>query len=91
MVKEKLLEGLRGKKGGYRLTKQPDEYTVYDILKFSEKSLAPVACLECEVNTCERKENCRTLPMWEKLDKLLVDFFESVKLSDLAHKNQNVV
>ena len=83
LVRAKLLEGLRGKRGGYRLTKKPEEYTVGSILKLTEKSLAPVACLDCEVNTCERKDSCRTLPMWEKLDDMIEEFFEKYKLSDL--------
>ena len=59
LVKAGLLVGLRGKKGGYRLTRQPEEYTLYDILKITEGSFAPVACLDTEVNTCERAATCR--------------------------------
>ena len=84
LVKAHFLEGLRGKKGGYRLTKAPEEYTVGSILDLTEKSMAPVACLNCAENNCERRESCRTLPMWEKLDKMIHEFFEGVSLRDLA-------
>ena len=90
LVKEKYLEGLRGKKGGYRLTRKPEEYTVRSILQFSEKSLAPVACLDCEVNNCDRKESCKTLPMWTALNKQLNDFFDRISLKDLAEGNIKV-
>ncbi len=84
LVKAGYLEGLRGKKGGYRLTKSPEEYTVGSILRLTEKSLAPVACLDCDVNTCERKDTCKTLPLWEKLDTLLENFFEGINLKQLS-------
>ncbi|MBQ6555372.1 MAG: RrF2 family transcriptional regulator [Firmicutes bacterium] len=89
LVKEKYLEGLRGKKGGYRLTKAPEEYTVRNILQFSEKSLAPVACLDCEVNSCERKESCKTLPMWTALNNKLNSFFDAITLKDLVEGTIN--
>ena len=55
------------------------------ILKLTEGSLAPVACLECKPVQCARAAECRTLPMWEKLDKLIDDYLESVTLKDLTH------
>ena len=84
LVKAGYLEGLRGKKGGYRLTKSPEEYTVGSILRLTEKSLAPVACLDCDVNTCERRDTCKTLPLWERLDTLLENFFEGINLKQLS-------
>ena len=84
LVKAGLLEGLRGKKGGYRLTKAPEEYTIGSILRLTEKSLAPVACLDCKVNTCERKDICKTLPLWERLDSILDEFFEGINLKQLS-------
>ena len=84
LVKAGMLEGMRGKRGGYRLTKKPAEYTVGDILKLTEKSMAPVACLDCAVNSCERKESCKTLPMWTELDKRINDYLQSVTLADLC-------
>jgi len=77
------LEGLRGKGGGYRLTKAPEEYTVGSILKLTEGSLAPVACLEDDPNRCPRAGICRTLPMWSRLDRMIDDFFEGITIADL--------
>lgn len=83
LSKAQFVQGLRGKGGGYRLTREPDTYTVGSILKLTEGSLAPVACLECSPNTCERAETCKTLPMWQKLDQMIDGYFESITLADL--------
>ena len=83
LSKKGLVESLRGKGGGYRLNRSPEEYTVASILKVTEGSLAPVACLENEVNTCPRAAECRTIDMWTKLYKLIDDFFEDVTIADL--------
>lgn len=78
------LSGLRGKGGGYRLTKKPSQYTVGGILKLTEGSLAPVACLGETKNICQRAAECKTLPVWEKLDKLIDEYLESITLADIA-------
>ena len=83
LSKKGLVESLRGKGGGYRLNRSPEEYTVASILKVTEGSRAPVACLENEVNTCPRAAECRTIDMWTKLYKLIDDFFEGVTIADL--------
>ncbi len=83
LVKAGLVEGLRGKKGGYRLTKDADEYSVGEILKLTEGTLAPVTCLEENAETCPRSAECKTLPMWEKLDTIISNYLYSVKISDL--------
>lgn len=82
-----MVESLRGKKGGYRLTRKPREYTVGEILKLTEGSLAPVTCLDCE-NPCQRAESCMTRPMWLELDKLIDDYLESKTLADLLGEDQ---
>ena len=84
LVKAGLLVGLRGKKGGYRLTKQPEEYTLYDILKITEGSFAPVSCLETEVNICPRAAECKTLDIWKNFEKLIEDYFQGIKLDSLT-------
>lgn len=84
LVKAGLLVGLRGKKGGYRLTKQPEEYTLYDILKITEGSFAPVSCLETEVNICPRAAACKTLDIWKNFEKLIEDYFQGIKLDSLT-------
>lgn len=83
LSKAKLVEGLRGRGGGYRLTRQPEDYTVGEILRLTEKSLAPVSCLECDPNPCKRATECRTRPMWEKLDEIICNYLDSVTLKDL--------
>lgn len=83
LVKAEFLEGLRGKRGGYRLLRSPQEYSVGEILKLTEGSLAPVNCLAENSQECPRSLKCKTLPMWTKLDNLISDFLFGIKLSDL--------
>ena len=71
-----------GKGGGYRLAKPASEYTVGEILKVSEDQIAPVACLN-EGFVCTRADTCKTLPMWRKLDRVISDYLDTVKLTDL--------
>ena len=78
-----LLEGVRGKGGGYRLTRPAEQVTVGNILRLTEDSLAPVACLDAGAAPCPRAAACRTLPMWKRLDTLINDFFDGVALADL--------
>lgn len=86
LVEGGLVEGLRGKGGGYRLTRHPDEYTVEEILRAAEGDLAPVSCLGKNAIDCPRKENCRTLPLWKELDELVVGFLSSKTLEDLMQE-----
>ena len=83
LVKGKVLESLRGKGGGYRLKKPQEQYTVGSILKLTEESLAPVACLEENAEVCPRMSECRTLPLWQGLDKVISDYLGSVTIADL--------
>lgn len=83
LVQNGLLEGVRGKGGGYRLTKAPEEFTIGSILALTEVGLAPVACLEDDAEPCPRAETCRTLPMWQKLHGMLSGFFSGVTIADL--------
>lgn len=84
LSKNKFVDAVHGKGGGYKLNKKPEEYRVGDILRLTEGTLAPVACLEKNAPPCDRKKFCRTLPMWTKLDKLVEDYLDSVTLSDLT-------
>ena len=77
-----LVEGQRGKGGGYRLSRELKDYSVGEIVRLTEGSLAPVSCLEGE-NTCPRADKCLSLPVWEKLDALINDYLDSVSLADL--------
>ena len=83
LSKHGFVDAVHGKGGGYRLNKKPEEYRVGDILRLTEGSLSPVACLEAGAEECPRKAVCRTLPMWTKLDELVEGYLDSVRLSDL--------
>ncbi|MBQ9390985.1 MAG: Rrf2 family transcriptional regulator [Lachnospiraceae bacterium] len=86
LVNAKLIVGVSGKGGGYKLCRTPDEYTIGEILELMEGTLSPVACLAEEENDCPRKAECETLPLWEEYDKLIHDFFYGKKLSDICGK-----
>lgn len=83
LVQKKFLTGLRGKGGGYRLTRPPEQYTVGSILRLTEGTLAPVACLEENALPCDRVTECRTLPLWQGLFDLVNQYFDSITVADL--------
>ena len=83
LVSAKLIEGIHGKGGGYRLTKKPEEYRIGDVLRLTEGDLAPVACLECNADKCHRTVECRTLPMWMELNRRVNNYLDSVTIADL--------
>ena len=89
LVKAKLLNGLRGKGGGYQLTKAPEQYTVGSILRATEDSMAPVSCLEPGSDACPRAAECRTLSLWRGLDKAINDYLDHYTLADLMHSDSN--
>lgn len=86
--KSNILRTTRGYQGGYRLARRPEDYTARDILRLTEGSLAPVACLDCEVNTCPRSANCPTLPLWQGLDRVIEDYLAGVTLQDLIDRQR---
>lgn len=88
LVQNGYLEGLRGKGGGYRLVKPPEEYTVGAILRLMEGSLAPVSCLEQRAFPCERESQCRTLPMWKQLYEVVNNFLDGYTIADLLSPEQ---
>ena len=87
LSKANFVEAVHGKGGGYRLNRSPDEYIVGDILRLTEGSLAPVACLDCDAEDCERADQCRTLPMWKELNNRITDFFDGITIADLMKKD----
>lgn len=87
LVKGKMLKGLRGKGGGYILTREPSEYIVGDIIELTEGPLAPVACLQPDAEVCNRKDICITLPLWKKYYTLVYDFFFHITLEDVINNN----
>lgn len=86
LVKAKLLSGLRGKGGGYRLTRAPEQYTVGAVLRLTEDTLAPVACLEEDAAPCSRAAKCPTLPLWQGLDRMINEYLDGITLADLLQR-----
>ena len=78
------VKSIRGPQGGYKLAKDPSYYTVGMILRLTEGSLAPVACLEDEVNQCDRQEICATLKLWQQLDDAIKGVVDTVTLARLV-------
>lgn len=89
LSKNNYIEALHGKGGGYRLNRQPQDYIVGDILRLIEGTLAPVACLECGAMPCDNASECKTLPMWSELNKIINEYLDSVSVADLM-SNGNV-
>lgn len=83
LSQNKLVNSIHGKGGGYRLTKNPDEYTVWEILQLAEGNLAPVACLENGAEPCSRVAECRTISLWKKYYEITKNYFTGVTLADL--------
>ena len=83
LARHGLLTSVRGKGGGYKLNRDINEYTVSDILKATEGSIAPVACLSKEINDCPNVSSCPTLKMWQGLQELIEDYFSKITLEQL--------
>ena len=83
LSKAGFLDAVHGKGGGYRLNRSPEEYTVGSILKLTEGGLTAVSCTAQGASACSRTSCCQTLPMWERLDKMINEFFEGITLADL--------
>ncbi|MBO4354383.1 MAG: RrF2 family transcriptional regulator [Clostridia bacterium] len=81
------VESYRGKSGGYRLTRDPGDYTMQEILELTEGTLAPVSCIE---NGCPKSAGCVTVKLWRNLDKLIEDYLKSVTLKDLVEDTVKV-
>ena len=86
LSKAGLVDAVHGKGGGYRLNRSPGEYTVGSILKLTEGSLASTGCTSQGPAACGRASCCEALPMWEKLDKMIDEFFEGITIADLVKK-----
>ncbi len=78
-----LLRTTRGYQGGYRLARAPKDYTLGDILRATEGSLAPVTCLETDDNPCARQADCATLPVWRGLNKVINEYLDGITLQDI--------
>ena len=82
MVAGGLLVGASGKGGGYKLIREPEEYSIGEIIDLMENSLTPVACLADDADPCPKASNCELLPLWAEYDQLTHDFFYSKHLAD---------
>ena len=91
LSKAGFVDAVHGKGGGYRLNRRPEEYTVGGILKLTEGSLSAVSCTSQGASACSRSECCNALPMWERLDKLINDFFEDITLADLLKESKESI
>ena len=86
LAKNELIEGQHGRGGGYRLCRQPNEYTVGEILRLTDGDIIPVSCLECEGAYCEKSAECRTVSMWKQAAVLMNDYFDGITIADLMKK-----
>lgn len=89
LIKADFLQSKRGSKGGYHLTRKPDEYTVADILRVTEGELAPVACLQDNINRCPRVSQCMTVHLWEGLYKTVNNYLEGITIADILNQNKS--
>ena len=86
--KSDILKTNRGFQGGYMLAKSPDQYTVGEILRLTEGSLSPVACLDQTPIECEKSSECPTLPIWQGLNKVINDYLNSITLQSVLDKQR---
>lgn len=85
LVKGGFVEGAHGKGGGYRLAVDPTSCRVGDVLRVTEGDLAPVACLSCNAEPCQRAASCRTIGMWTEFNRLTNEYFDAITLADLLN------
>lgn len=88
LSKAGFLKSQRGLQGGYKLTRSPKDYTIGDILRITEGKMAPVACLEDEINRCPRVSTCSTVQFWSGLYKLINDYLDSTTIADLIAEDK---
>ena len=83
LTKARLIEGVHGKGGGYRLTRSPEDCSVGEVLRLTEGDLAPVSCLSPDAQPCPKADECRTLPMWKGFYDLTNKYFDGISIADL--------
>ena len=84
-----ILRTNRGKMGGYMLAKDPDHYTIGALLRITEGGLSPVSCLQDEPNRCERSGFCKTLPVWQGLEKIINNYLDGITIQDIIDQSKN--
>lgn len=87
LTKSGLLDGQHEKGGGYKLNREPADYRVGDILRLTEGTLAPVACLDVTDCRCDRAAECRTRPMWNELDRIINEYLDGITIADLMEED----
>jgi Rrf2 family protein len=90
LCKAGFLRSQRGSQGGYKMTRLPEQYTIGDILRVTEGSMAPVDCLEGDVNACSRTELCPTIKIWEGLYDVINKYLDSITIADLARNKDEL-
>ncbi len=90
--KADILKANRGYQGGYMLAKSPEQYTVGDILRITEGSIVPVACMEESADLCARRDSCMTLNVWKGLNKVIADYLDGITLQKILddYREQSV-
>ena len=88
LTKAGYVRSYRGNNGGYMFARSPEEYTVGDILRTTEGSLAPISCIEETPNRCPRKDYCTTLSFWEGMAKVINEYVDGITLADLMKKEK---
>ena len=88
LSKAGFVDAVHGKGGGYRLNRRPEQYTIGSILKLTEGSLAAVSCTSQGPAACSRSECCQTKPMWDRLDRMIDEFFEGITVADLLKEGK---
>lgn len=83
-----MLQSLRGKNGGYRLARKPEEYNINEVLLLTEGTLAPVNCIMQDGVQCEKAATCSTLPLWAGLDKVIEQYLSKITLEDILTGNR---
>lgn len=91
LLRDQLVQSLRGKAGGYKLTKTADKYNLYEILSSAEGGLAPVHCLSMDENDCPIRQTCLTIPVWEGLHKAIEDYLTGISLQSLIDQGSTCV
>lgn len=90
LTKAGYVKSYRGNNGGYQLARRPEEYTVGDVLRTTEGSLAPIPCIEDSPNQCDRYSRCSTVEFWEGLWEVINEYVDSVTLADLVKGHKEV-
>ena len=91
LLRDQLVQSMRGKAGGYRLTKSANKYNLYEILSSAEGGLAPVHCLSLDENDCPLRPSCLTIPVWEGLHKAIEDYLSAISLQSLIDQHLTCV